>query len=93
MIIIGQNKKIICNYNNVTNISIKENLDSYSIYLHFIDGQRGIIAEFKTKNRCIEILQEIANFYNESENVKVLENLDVLSLLDNKKFVYEIPEV
>lgn len=96
MIIVGQNKKMICNYENATSISVKKDdgrPDFYNIYINLVNGKSGLIAAYTTEERCIEVLQEIADFYNNIENIRVLENLDVLSILDHKHFVYTFPEV
>lgn len=89
MIIIGQDKSIVVNLNNVDAIEIgnfKENQYKGTIYARLSSDYFYKIGEYKTEERAKEVLREIITRHGNWENMKVGQPSGICLP------VYEMPE-
>ena len=71
MIIVSQDKEIIINFNNISNINIEKNYNesieendiTYDIYAYAVASGMIRIANYKTEERVKEVLREVQRFY------------------------------
>ena len=97
MLILAQDKRIIVNLKNITQIYCWNRTSDQkpSIYCNFNRGY-GILGIYSSIERCKEIMQDILTSYQRSEENKALIIGDMLHSFgpreDEYKFTYTMPE-
>lgn len=73
MIIVGQDKEKIVNFDNLTQVYITQDEEETAYFIRFetVDSLYDDLGEYDTEERAKEILQEIAQRYTNWENLKV----------------------
>ena len=101
MIIFGQNKNGIVNFENIPiieicknyNESLKKDDESYDICAYMTSGKPIIIGKYKTEERAKEILNDIGNWYCRSDIDKpVPVELSIPHILTRLYSRYNMPE-
>lgn len=98
MIIVSQNKNVIVNFNNLTQIYItycKEDNTGYFIRFETVDSLYDNLGEYATEERAKEVLKEIVQCYANTEQYKSMSNTasaDFLNELLENAIIYAMPE-
>ena len=66
MIIVSQDKKAIYNFDNISSIQIEECNGTYNLIVYDQINDRDSLGEYKSKERAREVLGEIIEAYNKS---------------------------
>ena len=94
MIIISQDKTMILNFEYIETIEIENPLENndgkFKILSDTTSDNQYTIAEYKTEERAKEVLKEIWEFY---EVAKRYSSSNGMSMIFEKRFAYEMPEV
>ena len=90
MLIISQKKDAIFTLNNIDSLFIDKN------YIQIATSDTtGVIAEYKSKERCVEVLCQIVTRYALTELLKCehdnIKRRQILEKIENTPFVYELP--
>lgn len=88
MIIVSQDKEEIVNFDLTCNMFV---FGDNGIRCMLSDGSDTIIGEYKTKERAIQVLGEIIEFYEDTKQKMMLKNIYVLDA-DAADFVYYMPK-
>ena len=100
MIIVGQEKDIIINFNNIESIEIgnvEENGGKAVIYVRTVSDYFYKIGEYATEERAKEVLKKIIESYELTENYKNLGkdfilNTELIDEYSKKVIVYKMPK-
>jgi len=88
MIIVGQSKKTMTNFNNIEVIECGETEEGKFIVKAYFASGNIVVGTYRTEERAKEVLKEIAEKYEEA---KILTNGDSITAVEPPK-VYEMPE-
>lgn len=89
MIIVSQNKEVIINFNNITNIRVLDDNKQQIIAQDLNNKNTYYLGIYVTAERTKEVLQEIIEQYEYSQGLKK-DNAIFLSSENNR--VYEMPK-
>lgn len=90
MIIVSQNKAMIANFNNLTQIYITQDEEETVFFIRYetVDSLYDDLGEYKTEERAKEVLQEIIKSYRNYRTAECDGYTNVLQ----ETAVYEMPE-
>lgn len=97
MIIVGQDKDLILNFDRVNFIKIEPDENDFDIEINYADDDWDVIATYKSFERAQEVLKEIVSRYSEYLRLQggpaVLQGQnDVAPAIFNVPKIYEMPK-
>ena len=98
MIIVGQDKEKIVNFDNLTQVYITQDEEETAYFIRFetVDSLYDDLGKYETEERAKEVLQEIYKNYADFELIRCIEDNFQQHLIvgnKNKYFdIYEMPE-
>lgn len=94
MIIVGQEKKRIVNFDNLTQVYIthcEEDNTGYFIRFETVDSLYEDLGEYATEERAKEVLEEITKAYIESKKAQETTSMFGFSIIPSNTY-YEMPK-
>ena len=90
MIIVSQDKKAIYNFDNISSIQIEGCNGTYNLIVYDQINDRDSLGTYETEERAIQVLGEIIEFYEDTKQKMMLQNVHML-YAEKNDFVYYMP--